>query len=96
MKQRWYDKEPTLSLAVSLLHNVPIESAHKCADMIIETAMSAGVVPPNNILHAIKYILKRWYDNDEILAQAMEYIEYSDDELRQIIAVKMINFLQKV
>ena len=96
MKQRWYDKEPTLSLAISLLHNAPIEQAHKCADLAIEIAMANGVVLPNDIKNAVQYLLRRWYDKDEILSQAMEYIQHSNQNLRKKIAIAMIEFLQNV
>ena len=94
--QRWYDKEPTLSLAVSLLQNSELNVRHKCADLAIEIAMKNGVVLPNDIKSAVEYLMRRWYDKDEILAQAMEYIKNSDEELRKKIAISMIDFLQNV
>ena len=94
--QRWYDKEPTLSLAVSLLQNSELEVRHKCADLAIEIAMKNGVVLPNDIKSAVEYLMRRWYDKDEILSQAMEYIKNSNENLRKQIAISMINFLQNV
>ena len=95
MNQRWYDREPTLSLAVSLLQNSNTEIRHRCADLIIEIAMQNGIVLPNNIKNAIEYMLRRWYDKDEILSQALEYLKYSDENLRKKIALEVIDFLQK-
>jgi hypothetical protein len=94
--QRWYDKEPTLSLAVSLLQNSELEVRHKCADLAIEIAMKNGVVLPNDIKSAVEYLMRRWYDKDEILSQAMEYIKNSNENLRKQIAIAMIDFLQNV
>ena len=94
--QRWYDKEPTLSLAVSLLQNSELEVRHKCADLAIEIAMKNGVVLPNDIKSAVEYLMRRWYDKDEILSQAMEYIKNSNENLRKQIAISMIDFLQNV
>ena len=96
MKQRWYDKEPTLSLAISLMHSVKLDDAHRCADLAIEIAMTNGVVLPNDIKNAVQYLMRRWYDKDEILSQAMEYIKNSDEKLRKKIAISMIEFLQNV
>ena len=95
MNQRWYDKEPTLSLAISLLQNSSIEVRQRCADLIIEMAMQNGVVLPNDIKNAIEYLLRRWYDKDEILSQALEYLKNSDEQLRKKIALAVIDFLQK-
>ena len=64
--------------------------------MVIEIAMKNGVVIPNDIMSAIEYLLRRWYDNDEILAHAMEYIKHSDEKLRKKIAIEIITFLQNV
>ena len=94
MNQRWYDKEPTLSLAISLLQNSSTEVRHRCSDLIIELAMQNGVVLPNDIKNAIAYLVRRWYDKDEILSQAMEYLKNSDEVLRKKIALKIIEFLQ--
>ena len=94
MNQRWYDKEPTLSLAISLLQNSNVEVRTKCADMVIEMAMQNGVVLPNDIKNAIEYLLRRWYDKDEILSQAIEYIKNSNEKLRKEIALAIIEFLQ--
>ena len=96
MNNRWYDNEPTLSLAVSLLQNSPIENQHKCADLAIEIAMNNGVTLNNDIQSAIEYLLRRWYDEDEILAQAFEYLKNSDETLRKKIAISMIEFLQSL
>ena len=94
MNKRWYDKEPMLSLAISLLQNSDIETRHTCADLIIEMAMKNGVVLPNNIKNAVEYLLRRWYDKDEILCQALEYLRCSDEKLRKEIALAAIDFLQ--
>ena len=94
--QRWYDKEPTLSLAISLLQNSNLEIQHKCADIAIEIAMKNGVTLNNDIKSAVIYLMRRWYDKDEILSQALEYIKNSDENLRKKIAVAMIEFLQNV
>ena len=94
MNQRWYDKEPTLSLAISLLQNAKESERHSCADMVIEMAMKNGVVLPNDIKNAIEYMVRRWYDKDEILSQALEYIKNSNEKLRKEIALSIIEFLQ--
>ena len=35
MNKRWYDIDPTVSLAVSLMRNANIMTQYKCADFII-------------------------------------------------------------
>lgn len=94
--QRWYDKEPTLSLAVSLIENSDDTIRLKCADLIIEIAQTKGVVLPNGIKDAVLYLMRRWYDKDEVLSEAMEYLRNSDENLRKEIALAVIDFLRNV
>ena len=39
MHKRWYDVDPTVSLAVSLMRNANIMTQYECADLIIKTLM---------------------------------------------------------
>lgn len=93
--KRWYDQEPTVSLAVSLIknskHNIQIE----CAQLIKNKAQDYGVVLQSNLLGAFNYVLNRWYDTEEQLAEAFGYLKEADDETRKQIAIEIIGFLEK-
>ena len=93
--QRWYDKEPTLSLAVSLLRNAKDDSRSGCADMIISMAKDFGVQIPHDIFSNFNYVLNRWYDEDKKLSEALDYLKNSPEELKREIAYKMIEFLEE-
>ena len=93
--QRWYDLEPTVSLAVSLIRNAHSETRSECADLITEYAQNFGVTIPNDIFSTFNYVLKRWYDEDKHLSQALEYLKYSPVETQREIAFKVIEFLEK-
>lgn len=93
--KRWYDKEPTLSLAVSLIKNSKEETQIKCADFIKIKAQDYGVVLKTNLLGAFNYVLNRWYDSSEQLAEAFDYLKDADDETRKQIAIEVIAFLEK-
>ena len=93
--KRWYDLEPTVSLAVSLLRNSRPETRSECADLIIGYAQEFGVNIPNDIFSNFNYILKRWYDEDKHLSEALEYIKNSPEELQREIAFNVIEFLEK-
>ena len=95
MHKRWYDVDPTVSLAVSLLRNANEQTQLKCADFIIEYAKDREVTLHSNTLNdAFNYILRRWYDKDEKVAQAFEYFEVSPIEIKKEISLEVINFLQ--
>ena len=96
MKNRWYDKEPTLSLAVSLMKNESVNIQVACAQLITEKAKNLGVIRQNNLLEAFNYVVLRWYENDERISEAFEYLKAASDEVRREIAIEVIEYLQKI
>lgn len=94
MKNRWYDQDPTLSLAISLLRNANSDVRLKCADLIIAKAKEFKVVIQSNILEKFDFTLRRWYDENPKLTEALEYLRYSNFSLRKKIALDVIEFLQ--
>lgn len=95
MHKRWYDVDPTVSLAVSLMRNANEQTQLKCADFIIDYAKQKEVILKSNTLNdAFNYILRRWYDKDEKVAEAFEYFEFSPMEIKKEISLEVINFLQ--
>ena len=49
MYKRWYDVDPTVSLAVSLMRNANIMTQYKCADLIVNKSKDNGVNLADNI-----------------------------------------------
>ncbi len=96
MKNRWYDKEPTLSLAVSLMKNESVNIQVACAQLITEKAKNLGVIRQNNLLDAFNYVVLRWYETDERISEAFEYLKAASDEVRREIAMEVIEYLQKI
>ena len=95
MHKRWYDVDPTVSLAVSLMRNSNEQIQSKCADSIIEYATQRGVTLQSNTLNdAFNYILRRWYDKDEKVSQAFEYFQVAPLEVQKEISLEIISFLQ--
>ena len=93
--KRWYDKEPTLSLAVSLIKNSKDDIQKKCAEFIKSKVQDFGVVLNSHLFGAFDYVLHRWYDNNETLSEAFLYLKEADDETRKQIAIEIIAFLEK-
>ena len=95
MHKRWYDIDPTVSLAVSLMRNANIMSQYKCADLIIKTSKENGVDLSENILtDAFSYVLRRRYDTDQKIAESFEYLKLLPTELQKDVALQLINLLQ--
>ncbi len=95
MYKRWYDVDPTVSLAVSLMRNANILTQYKCADLIVQTSKENGIDLSENILtDAFNYILRRWYDTDQKIAEAFEYLKILPLDIQKSIALDIINLLQ--
>lgn len=93
--KRWYDQEPTVSLAVSLIKNSKPDVQIECAKFIKSKAQDYGVILQGNLLGAFNYVLNRWYDSDEQLCEAFGYLREADDETRRQMAIEIIAFLEK-
>ena len=94
--KRWYDIDPTVSLAVSLMRNANIMSQYKCADLIVKKSKDYGIDLSDNILtDAFNYVLRRWYDTDQKIAEAFEYLKSLPEDLQKETALDIINLLQQ-
>ena len=95
MYKRWYDVDPTVSLAVSLMRNANILTQYKCADLIIKTSKDNGIDLSENILtDAFTYVLRRWYDTDQKIAESFEYLKLLPLDIQKSVALEIINLLQ--
>ena len=95
MYKRWYDVDPTVSLAVSLMRNANVITQYKCADLIIKTSKENGLDMSENIItDAFSYVLRRWYDTDQKIAEAFEYLKSLPEELQKEVSLKIIQLLQ--
>ena len=96
MQKRWYDLDPTVSLAVSLMKNANEEIQLKCADYIVSKAKNFGVKNSENALNeAFNYILRRWYDKNIKVSHAMEYLKNAPIDVRKELALEIIDFIQE-
>ena len=96
MYKRWYDVDPTVSLAVSLMRNANVMTQYKCADIIVKKSKDNGMDLADNILtDAFTYVLRRWYDTDQKIAESFEYLKALPEELQKEVALDIINFLQE-
>ena len=96
MNKRWYDIDPTVSLAVSLMRNANIMTQYKCADLILKKSKENGVDLSENILtDAFNYVLRRWYDTDQKIAESFEYLKLMPVSIQKETALELINLLQE-
>ncbi len=96
MHKRWYDIDPTVSLAVSLMRNASIMVQYDCADLIVSKSKENGIDLADNILtDAFTYVLRRWYDTDQKIAESFEYLKCLPIEVQKEVALEIITLLQE-
>ena len=94
-QKRWYDIDPTVSLAVNLIKNSTEDVQLKCADYIITKSKAFGVRNEENVLaEAFTYILRRWYDKEQRIAEAFQYLRSAPLDFQREIALEIVNVLQ--
>ena len=94
-QKRWYDIDPTVSLAVNLMKNATDDVQLKCADYIITKSKAFGIKNEENVLaEAFTYILRRWYDKDKKIAEAFEYFRSAPLDFQKELSLEIVNFLQ--
>ncbi len=96
IKRRWYDEDPTISLAVSLLENSGKSDQIKCAEFIKDKSHSFNIyIPENKLEDSFNYFCKRWYDEDKEISDAFEYLKLMPFELQKETALEIIEKLQE-
>ena len=78
MNKRWYDIDPTVSLAVSLMRNANIITQYKCAELIVNKSKESGI-------DLIQDFVEKYDEN------AIEIAEVSKEELDKIISDEGLN-----
>ena len=95
LKQRWYDLDPTMSLAVSFMHDAEAEKQAECAKMIVQKAKDFNIhIPQNKLEEAFNYFWKRWYDKDKELSSAFQYLKIMPFELQKEVCLEIIEKLE--
>ena len=94
MFKRWYDKDAALSLAISLIQSAKPEERRACAEFIIKSCREEGIDLSLNFFESLQYQMKRWYDQEKTLFEALEYLKVSPVEVRKKVVVQVIDLLQ--
>ena len=66
------------------------------ADIIVKKSKDNGLDLSENILtDAFTYVLRRWYDTDQKIAESFEYLKLLPLDLQKEAALEIISFLQE-
>lgn len=90
--KRWYDIDPTVSLAVSLMKNSDESKQKECAAFIIKRLKELNVKKTSKFI-VFKVFEKRWYDEIEEVYNALEYLRNANLKTQKEVSVEIINNL---
>ena len=98
---RWYDIDPTLSLAISLLRNSQKEVQINAADFIIndfiiKNAEKRNIKISSKLSRIFQTFTRRWYDYHQTVSKAFQYLQNASENEQKEIAVELINYLYKI
>jgi len=94
-KNRWYDNDATVSLAISLLRNAMPDYQIMAAKKIVELAKSFDVKAKDVSIY-VRTFRRRWYDSDENLCMSMEYFREAPPEIQKKLAIETISYLCEI
>lgn len=93
MQKRWYDVEPVLSRAITMLEEADEDLQVVCAEYVIDKLKDIDF--EMSLDEQYNYILRRWYDKNIKVSHAMEYLKHAPDELRTELALDIIEHIEK-
>lgn len=93
MKKRWYDIDPVVSRATSMLEQADEELQVVCAEYIIDRLKDMDF--EMSLDEQFNYIMRRWYDKNIKVSHAMEYLKHAPDEIRRELALDIIEHIEK-
>lgn len=94
--KRWYDLDPTVSLAVNLFEHATDNVKMYIANYIIEEAKNRGARLNLSRKENFDYVWKRWQDSDEKMFEAMEYFKIIDFESKKQLSLEIIDYIRNV
>lgn len=98
MKQRWYDKDPTLSMAISLLQNASHTHQEMTARYLFSIMDTEGLLDSAELrtqTERVRFIFPNFRRSGfEMHARHLvELLKHLSTENQQMMAVKLINYI---
>ena len=95
IKRRWYDEDPSITLAVNLLEHSAKEVQLNCAELIKSKSQDFGIyIEANQLEDSFNYFLKRWYDEEKEISDSFEYLRLMPFELQKETSLEIIEKIQ--
>jgi len=92
--KRWYDQDPTISMAISILRNTSLEHQLLVAELLLKKQADYAPTNQDTSRHKIfRLFSRRWYDFDDDLYNAIEFMRIMPLNVQREWAVEIIGYL---
>lgn len=92
-KKRWYDIDPTVSMAVEKLEKASENIQIICAEYIIDKLKDYDF--NMSLEDQYNYIMRRWYDKNIKVSHAMEYLKHAPEDLRKQLSLDILDYIDE-
>ncbi len=100
VKKRWYDQEPTISMAVSLLQNASTKKKIQTSQYVLDWLGDEGALESQEIAKLLKPVLLFPFLRRESLNQStwqlLEVMKELPKDLQLEVSLNMIQFIYKL
>lgn len=97
MYRRWYDHDPTLSMAISLLQNAPKDDQKKTAQYILGLLTPDDphqrALPENAMWVSSLFTDRKRSQWDEDTSRMMEVLKNSTEDVQMEMSIRIINYV---
>jgi len=95
---RWYELEPTVYMAISMIEMSELSQQVDCAKLILKEIdeISEDYILKNIIALSESQIhpKNRWYDKNELISKAFDYLKHVSKENQKQISLSVLNYLK--
>lgn len=96
MRQRWYDFDPVISLAVNLIEQADEKTKKHCLNYIIKRATDYGIELETKLDEQFDMLWQRRTDSTSHFFEAMEYFKKADTGFQKEISMSVIEYVQNL
>ncbi|MBP3924323.1 hypothetical protein J6E39_03685 [bacterium] len=95
---RWYELDPTVYMAISMIEMADFPMQVKCAKFILKKIdnLSDDYVLKNIIALSEAQIhpKNRWYDKNELISKAFDYLKHVPAQNQKLISQNVLDYLK--
>lgn len=93
---RWYDIEPDVCMAISMIECAREDDQIDYANFIIREIKTKDIEMQyikNSTKNNIQHKYSRWYDKNEIISTAFEYLKGTTKELQKEVSLAVLSYI---